>query len=89
MKPYHISTAVVEDTSENASQETAHLASLPNCRINAKRRARQCFHMNQILLLSIFYLLTDVPSTYQQRKYKLFCGFICSCTYVLRSYVQF
>ena len=64
---YHISKAAIED----ASQETALLALLPNCRINAKRRARRCLNMNSILLLAIFYFLVAVPSTYQQCKCKV------------------
>ena len=67
MTTYHISKAAIED----ASQETALLALLPNCRINAKRRARRCFNMNSILLLVIFYFLVAVPSTYQQCKCKV------------------
>ena len=67
MTTYHISKAAIED----ASQETALLALLPNCRINAKRRARRCLNMNSILLLAIFYFLVAVPSTYQQCKCKV------------------
>ena len=67
MTTYHISKAAIED----ASQETALLALLPNCRINAKRRARRCLNMNSILLLDIIYFLVAVPSTYQQCKCKV------------------
>ena len=56
--PYHISKAVIEDASENASQEAAPLALLPNCRINAKRRGRRCFNMNSILFYFIFYFIS-------------------------------
>ena len=57
---------------KDAIQATAPLVLLPNRRINAKRRRGFSYaNMNSILFFVILYLLIDVPSTYQQRKYRL------------------
>ena len=67
MTPYYNYKAHDKDP----SHEIASLELLPNRRINAKRRARRFINTNSTLFFVILYLLIDMPSTYQQRKYIL------------------